>query len=237
MTDEMTDDIAPTTHTCSNKPPKYARVRNSLRAEYDWDTILPILNSSLVAHVGFIDEDRPIVIPMAFAVIDRTIYIHGAKAARIVKKLSKDSKVCLTFTHIDGIVAARSAFHHSVNYRTAVIHGFARLVNDKQEAWDALKAVTEHLLPGRWEEARPMTEKEQAATGVIAVEIEHASAKIRQGAPIDDAPDYALPYWAGVIPVTTSLGQPIDDGKLLEGVKQPASPVRAARKFAQFSGN
>ncbi|SFK21860.1 hypothetical protein SAMN04488518_10392 [Pseudovibrio ascidiaceicola] len=232
MTAEMTLEAAPNTSTRETKPPKFARVRTSLRADYDWNTILPILESSLVAHVGFMDEDRPMVIPMAFAVMDRTIYIHGAKAARIVKKMSKDSQVCLTFTLIDGIVVARSAFHHSVNYRTAVIHGTARLVTDHQEAWDSLKAITEHLLPGRWDEVRPMTEKEQISTGVIAIEIEHASAKIRQGAPVDDEEDYALPYWAGVVPVTTSLGQPIDDGKLLDGVKVPASPTNAARKFA-----
>ncbi|SDR35650.1 pyridoxamine 5'-phosphate oxidase family protein [Pseudovibrio sp. Tun.PSC04-5.I4] len=233
MTDDtMTIAKAPISEPQSTKPPKYARVRNSLRAEYDWETIQPIMETSLVVHVGFLDGDRPIVIPMAFAVIERTIYIHGAKAARIVKKTSDSSPVCLTFTHVDGIVAARSAFHHSVNYRTAIIHGNARVLTDEQEAYDALKAVTEHLLPGRWEEVRPMTPKEQAATGVIAVEIEHASAKIRRGAPIDDEEDYAQPYWAGVIPVTTSLGQPLDDGKILEGVKIPGSPAKAAQKFA-----
>ncbi|GHB31333.1 hypothetical protein GCM10007094_19820 [Pseudovibrio japonicus] len=232
MTAEILREATPDTRTHATNPPKYARVRNGLRADYDWKTILPILESSLVVHVGFMDDDRPIVIPMAFAVVDRTIYIHGAKAARIVKKMSRDSQVCLTFTHIDGIVAARSAFHHSVNYRTAIIHGTARLVTDRQEAWDALKAVTEHLLPGRWDEVRPMTEKEQISTGVIAIEIDHAAAKIRQGAPVDDEEDYALPHWAGVIPVTTSLGQPIDDGKILEGVKVPVSPANAARKFA-----
>ncbi len=215
-----------------NRPPKYARVRTSPRAHYDWDVIAPILESSLVAHVGFTDEDRPMVIPMAFAVINRTIYIHGAKAARIVKKTAKNAPVCLTFTHVDGIVAARSAFHHSVNYRCAIIHGNARLVTDYDEAWDALKEITEHLLPGRWEEVRPMTDKEQRSTGVIAVDIEHAAAKIRQGPPVDDAEDYDKPHWAGVIPVTTALGQPIDDGKVLDGVKAPASPARAIQKFA-----
>ncbi len=192
MTAEMIVEATPDTRTSGTNPPKYARVRNGLRADYDWETILPILESSLVVHVGFMDDDRPIVIPMAFAVVDRTIYIHGAKAARIVKKMSKDSQVCLTFTHIDGIVAARSAFHHSVNYRTAIIHGTARLVTQHQEAWDALKAITEHLLPGRWDEVRPMTEKEQKSTGVIAIEIDHAAAKIRQGAPVDDEEDYAF---------------------------------------------
>ncbi|MTI19133.1 pyridoxamine 5'-phosphate oxidase family protein [Rhodobacteraceae bacterium RKSG542] len=214
-----------------NRPPSFARVRSSNRANYDWETIYPILQSAMVAHVGFIDEDRPMVIPMAFAVVDRTIYIHGAKAARIIKKQSETASLCLTVTHVDGMVLARSAFHHSFNYRSAVIHGSARHVTDPREAEAALIAITEHLLPGRWEEVRPMTDKELRSTGVLALEIEWAAAKIREGGPVDDEEDHSLPHWAGVVPVTTAIGQPIDDGKILEGVKIPASAKAARRKF------
>lgn len=216
----------------NSKPPKYARVRNTLRATYDRETILPIIDTALIAHVGFLAEDRPMVIPMAFARINDTLYIHAAKAARIVKSMGDEAPVCLTFTHVDGLVVARSAFHHSANYRCAVIHGTARLVADKQEAYDALKAITEHLLPDRWQEVRPMTEKEQKSTGVIAISIDHASAKVRGGAPVDDDEDYAQPYWAGVVPITTALGQPLDDGRVLQGISCPSSIAKARQKFA-----
>ncbi len=214
-----------------SRPPKFARVRNTKYADYDWDTIQPILASSLVAHIGFVNEDRPMVIPMAFAIHERTLYLHGAKATRIIKGVANDTWLCATFTHVDGIVIARSAFHHSCNYRSAVLQGRARLVNDFDEHTFALKAITEHLLPGRWDEARPMNEKEQKATGVLALDIEYASAKIRQGGPIDDAEDYGGDVWAGVLPTTLAMGQPLDDGKLPKGTAIPQSTFAARRKF------
>lgn len=210
---------------------KHAKVRNSLRAHYDRETILPILDAGLVAHAGFVIEGRPMVIPMAYARIDDTLYIHGAKAARIIKKQEASAPICLTVTLIDGIVAARSAFHHSMNYRSVVIHGHVRAVTDADEKDAALVAVTNHILPGRWDEVRPMTEKEFKSTGVLAVEIESASAKIRRGDPVDEDEDYALPIWAGVVPVTQSLGDLIPDTKLGENLAPEPSFAKARSKF------
>jgi len=186
-------------------PHKFNKVRVSKRAHYDEETIHSILDCGLVAHVGFVLDGRPMVIPMAYARDGDVLYIHGAKAARIIKK-NKSVPACLTVTHIDGLVVARSAFHHSVNYRSAVIHGQLRDVTHPEEKERALVLVTNHLLPGRWDEVRPMTEKEFKSTGVLALEIEAASAKIRTGPPIDEDEDYDLPVWAGVLRVTQTLG-------------------------------
>lgn len=211
--------------------PPYARVRAGNRADYDRATVHAILDAALVAHVGFVDGGRPMVIPMIFGRIGDTIYLHGAKATRIIKRIGETAPLCLTVTHVDGLVVARSAFHHSLNYRSAVVHGTARHVTDRQEHERALVAVTEHLLPGRWDEVRPMTEKESRATGVLALDIEAASAKMRQGPPNEDEADHALPIWGGVLPVTTALAAPVHDGRLVEGTALPASLGRARRKF------
>lgn len=211
---------------------KHNKVRYSPRAHYDRETILPILDTGLVAHVGFVLDDLPMVIPMAYARIEDTLYIHGAKAARIIKKPNEQARVCLTVTHIDGIVVGRSAFHHSMNYRSVVVHGWLRRITDRNEKEAALIAVTDHILPGRWDEVRPMSEKEFKSTGVLAIDIETASAKIRKGPPVDEDEDYALPIWAGVIPTPVTCDTPIDDPKLAEGIAQPASLVAAECKFS-----
>lgn len=219
--------------TNSYAPRSYSKIRYRTRAHYDRDTVFPILDSGLVAHVGFVLESRPMVIPMAYARIGETIYIHGAKAARIIKSAAISTPVCLTVTHIDGLVMARSAFHHSVNYRSVVVHGELRCVTAESEKERALTAVTNHLLPNRWNEVRPMTSKEFAATGVLAVEIDTAAAKIRQGPPIDDDTDYDLPIWAGILPVTQSIGTPESDPRLPSGIDVPPSTIAARRKFSQ----
>lgn len=218
-------------NTAARLKPPFARVRNAKRAEYDRAAIDAILDCAITAHVGFVSEGRPMVIPMVFARKDDTIYLHGAKATRIIKRMDETAPLCLTVTHVDGLVVARSAFHHSINYRSAVIHGTARHVTDPAEKEEALVLVTEHLLPGRWDEVRPMTERELKATGVIALDIEAASAKIRQGPPVDDDEDYALPVWAGVLPVTTAIGAPVEDNRLAPGTETPASLAAAARKL------
>lgn len=209
----------------------YAKVRNSKRAQYDKATVFRILDKGLVAHVGFVTAGRPNVIPMAYARINETIYIHGAKAARIIKSPTEQCPICLTVTHIDGLVVARSAFHHSVNYRSVVVHGTVRKVTDILEKERALVAITNHLLPERWSEVRPMSEKEFKSTGVLAIEIETATAKIREGQPIDDEADYNLPHWAGVLPVVQSLGTPIDDGRLVSETEIAKSLNAARKKF------
>jgi len=210
-----------------NQPEPHARVRVRNRADYDHETIFSILDQGLVAHVGLIMDQRPMVIPMIYARIDDNLYIHGAKATRIIKKPDVDAPACLTVTLVDDIVVARSAFHHSMNYRSAVIHGRVRPVNSRSEKEQALIALTNHALPGRWDEVRSMNNKEFRATGVLALEIESASAKSRSGPPIDDDDDYALPLWAGRIPIQSTLGSPIADEMLGDGVSLPDS-VRAA---------
>ncbi|WP_068085972.1 pyridoxamine 5'-phosphate oxidase family protein [Polycladidibacter stylochi] len=211
--------------------PKYARVRTTKRAQYDTGKVYAIIDQSLVAHVSFIHEDRPMVIPMAFARQEDTLYIHGAKAARIIKENAQSAQISMAFTHIDGIVAAKSAMHHSVNYRSVVIHGTAEKVTDQQEHQQALIAITEHLLPGRYAEVRPDTAKELNATGVLAITIDSAAAKVRSGPPVDDPEDEHLQKWSGVIPITTALG-PAQSAKHDETIELPASIRAAQKKFA-----
>lgn len=230
-------------HDTPSRPaglPPYAVARQGRRARYDAASVHAILDAGLVAHVGFVADGRPMVIPMAYGRDGDTLFIHGATTTRIIRgvaedvaeDVAKDVQVCLTVTLIDGIVAARSAFHHSVNYRSVVVHGAARHVTDPAEHDHALRVITEHLLPGRWDEVRPMLAKERKATGVLAVRIAAASAKIRTGGPVDDDADYALPVWAGVLPVTTAIGRPIDDGRVAEDTPPPPSLAAARRKFA-----
>jgi nitroimidazol reductase NimA-like FMN-containing flavoprotein (pyridoxamine 5'-phosphate oxidase superfamily) len=212
--------------------PRYAVARQQRRARYDEATVHAILDQGLVAHVGFVASERPMVMPMAYGRDGAMLYIHGASTTRIIKGVAEAMPVCLTVTLVDGIVVARSAFHHSMNYRSVVVHGSARHVTDADEHDHALRIITEHLLPGRWNEVRPMLAKERKATGVLALPIEAASAKVRDGAPIDDDEDYAMPFWAGIVPVTTALGRPVDDNRIVEGTPLPASLAAARRKFA-----
>jgi len=202
---------------------KLNKVRKAIRASYDRETVHAILDAAPIAHVGFADKDWPMVIPMIHGRIDEIVYLHGAKAARFAKALGKGIPTCITVTMIDGLVLARSAFHSSMNYRSVVVHGMARSVEDMDEKTQALTLITDRVAPGRWDEARPMTEKELKSTGVIAVPIEQAAAKMRTGGPVDDDEDYDLPIWGGVVPVGMTLGTPQDDGRLLKGVSVPKS--------------
>ncbi len=201
------------------------KIRASHRASYDVETVHDILDEGILAHVAFADDGMPIVLPMIYARIEDQLYIHGAKATRLFKKLKVGLPVCINVTIVDGLVVGRSAFHHSMNYRSVNIHGTARLVEDEQEKYNALVAITDHLAPGRWEETREMTKKEAAATTVIAVTIETAAAKHRAGMPVDDEEDYDLDHWAGIVPITTAYGQPIDDARLKDGI-QVAPSIR-----------
>jgi len=210
----------------------YSKIRYNKRAHYDRETVLPILDKALFAHVGLIIDQRPTVIPMAYARIDDTLYLHGAKATRLIKKPQDSAPACVTVTHFDGIVIARSAFHHSVNYRSVVVHGQIRKVLDDAEKEAALIAVTNHILPGRWDEVRPMNAKEFKSTGVLALDIETASAKIRSGPPIDEEADYTLPVWAGVLPVDTFFETTIPDPQNLKGLTEPPSIKAAKSKFS-----
>ncbi|MCW2307050.1 pyridoxamine 5'-phosphate oxidase family protein [Rhodobium gokarnense] len=199
------------------------KVRVGNRADYDRTTVQAILDAALIAHVGFVVDGRPVVIPMIHGRDGETVYVHGAKATRLIKQLAKGVPACLEVTLADGIVVGRSAFHSSMNYRSVVVHGTARKVEDADEHARALEIVTEHILPGRWAEVRPMLDKEVKATGVIAIEIEAASAKVRAGEPIDEESDYDTPVWGGVVPLRTTYGAPEGDSRLLPGVEVPAS--------------
>lgn len=191
------------------------------RGSHERETIYQILDEAFVCHVGFIVDGQPFVIPTAYARVGNQLLIHGSAASRMLRALSLEADVCVTVTLIDGLVLARSAFHHSMNYRSAMIFGRAKIVSDEGEKLEALRAFTEHLVPGRWKDARQPSENELKATLVLSLLIDEASAKIRSGAPIDDEADYELDVWAGVIPLRLEAGVPVDDTKLKEGIAVP----------------
>ena len=191
------------------------------RGHYDRETIYPIIDEAPICHVGFVDDGRPFVIPTIHGREGDTIYLHGAKASRMLKLIEAGGEVCITVTHLDGLVLARSVFHHSMNYRSAVLFGKGRIVEDEDEKMNALAVVTEHVMPGRWTHARQPNPKEMNATTVVAVDIELASAKVRVGPPGDDDEDYALPVWAGVVPIRQQALATEDDPLLKNGIPVP----------------
>lgn len=191
------------------------------RGHYDAATIYPIIDEAIICHVGIIDDGRPIVIPTIHARIDDTIIFHGAPASRLLKQIQSGAPLCVTVTLLDGLVLARSAFHSSMNYRSAVLFGTGQLIEDIAEKTHAFEAITNHVAQRRWDDVRPMTEVELAATTVVRMRIEAASAKIRTGPPSDDEDDYALPIWAGVLPLRLQPGAPIDDPRLGAGLVPP----------------
>ena len=179
------------------------------RGHYDEKTVHSIIDSALICHLGFIENGRPFVIPCIHGREGRTLYLHGAKASRLMNEGGSGKDLCITFTHIDGIVLARSLFHSSMNYRSVVAFGKGRILEADGEKIHALNVVTEGLCRGRWEGGRTPTKKELEATSVIAVDIEHAGAKIRTGGANDDEGDLSGPWWAGVLPVETKIHPPI----------------------------
>jgi nitroimidazol reductase NimA-like FMN-containing flavoprotein (pyridoxamine 5'-phosphate oxidase superfamily) len=208
------------TSTPSYSPTERTQVkRRSQRGVYDKAQVHAILDEGFICHVGFVLDGQPYVIPTAYARLDEQIYIHGSPASRLMK--GKEVDVCLTVTLVDGLVLARSAFHTSINYRSVVVVGKARLVTDVIEKWQALRCFTNHVIGGRWEQAKQPTEQELKATSVLSLPLEEVSAKVRTGPPIDDDEDYALPVWGGVVPVVQTLGQPVPDGRVLEGIAAP----------------
>jgi hypothetical protein len=181
--------------------------------------------------VGFVVDGQPFVIPTSYGRHDDTLYIHGSAASRMLRQITKDGvPVCITVTLLDGLVLARSVFNHSMNYRSVVILGKATPVEDAQEKLEALRTLSEHILPGRWEDARQPNERELKATSVLRVPIEEFSAKVRGGPPIDDEEDYSFPTWAGVVPLEMVAAKPIDDTRLLAGKEAPAYARNYTRK-------
>lgn len=205
-------------------------VREADRADYDRETVYRILDEGFLCHAGFVVEDQPFVIPTSYGRKDASLYIHGSAASRMLRQLKGGVPVCITVTLLEGLVLARSIFNHSMNYRSVVILGKATLVEDPTEKLAALRTLSEHILPGRWDESRQPNERELKATSVLRVPIEEFSAKIRQGPPIDDEEDYSFPTWAGVVPLEIVAGPPIDDARLLPGNKVPQYAERYSRK-------
>jgi uncharacterized protein len=196
--------------------------RHPERAVDEPGAVAAILDEALVCHVGFVADGQPYVIPTIHARVGDTLYFHGSPASRMLRTLDDGVDVCVTATLVDGIVLARSVFHHSLNYRSAVVFGRAREVVDPEEKLAALEAVVEHVVRGRSADARPPSEKELATTLVLALPIDESSAKVRSGPPKDAADDLELPVWAGVVPVTLAPGEPEPDEHVPPGLEPPA---------------
>ncbi len=188
------------------------------RGVYEKAQVHAILDEGFVCHVGFAAEGQPYVIPTGYGRAGERIFIHGSAASRMLRSLDQGIDVCVTVTLVDGLVLARSAFHHSVNYRSVVVLGKAHLVTDPREKAEALRVITNHIVPGRWEEVRPPDERELKATSVLVLALDEVSAKVRTGPPVDDEEDYGLPIWAGVVPIRSSAQEPRPDERLLDGI-------------------
>ena len=191
------------------------------RGHFDRETVYGILDEGFICHIGFVVDGHPVVIPTGYARVDDKLYIHGSQASRMLRTLANGIDACVTVTLLDGLVLARSAFHHSMNYRSVVVFGKATLVEDPEEKMSALFALSEQIIRGRWNDVREPTDSEMKQTTVLSLTLEEASAKIRTGPPLDDEEDYSLPMWAGVVPLKLAAGEPINDPRLPEGVPVP----------------
>ena len=189
-------------------------VREPERGVYDRETVYRILDEGFLCHVGFAIDGQPFVIPTSYGRKDANLYIHGSAASRMLRQMKEGVAVCVTVTLLDGLVLARSIFNHSMNYRSVIIIGKASLVDEPEEKLAALRTLSEHILPGRWDDVRQPNERELKATSVLQLAIEEFSAKVRSGPPVDDAEDMAFPTWAGVLPLEINAGTPIDDPNL-----------------------
>lgn len=195
--------------------------RRSQRANYDRETVNAILDEALICHVGFSVDEQPYVIPTIHARVEDTLYLHGSAANRMMTTLAMGGRACITVTLIDGLVLARSAFHHSMEYRSVVAFGTARAVTKHDEKLEALKQVIEKIMPGRWNDTRPPNEAELKSTLVVAISIDEASAKIRKGGVADEEEDYALGHWAGVVPLSLHAKEAVADPKLAPDIEVP----------------
>ena len=200
------DTYTPTERTQVKRLPK--------RGVYDREQVHAILDEGFICHIGFESEGQPYVIPTGYARVGEQLYIHGSAASRMLRALGQGTPLCVTVTIIDGLVLARSAFHHSMNYRSVMVLGQGRIVDDPEEKMAALAAFTNHIVPGRWEEVRQPYEQEMKATTVVALPLDEVSAKMRTGGPIDDEEDYAVPVWAGVVPLRLEQGEPVPDTRI-----------------------
>jgi len=211
-------------------------VREPERGVYDRETVYRILDEGFICHVGFAMDGQPFVIPTAYGRKGSSLYIHGSAASRMLRQMKEGVPVCVTVTLLDGLVLARSVFNHSMNYRSVVILGKATLVDDPAEKLEALRILSEHILPGRWKDARQPNERELKATSVLRVPIEEFSAKVRTGPPVDDAEDYSFPTWAGVLPLEVKAGTSIRDPKLDQERDVPRYVEHYSRNVKQPNG-
>ena len=191
------------------------------RGSHDWETIKQILDTGFLAHVGFCVNGQPFVIPTLYGRDGERLYLHGAAASRMLGELETGILACVSVTLVDGLVLARSAFDHSMNYRSVVAFGTARKVAEPEHKLKALRVISEHLIAGRWEDVREPSQKELKATTVLEFSIEEASSKVRSGPPLDDESDYGLPVWAGVLPLEIKSRPPVPDDRLIEGITVP----------------
>ena len=205
--------FAPTQRTTLKRLPK--------RGVFDRELVYNILDEGFICHVGFIAETQPFVIPTGYARVGDELYIHGSQASRMLKTVGQGIDVCVTVTLVDGLVLARSAFHHSMNYRSVVVFGQATAITERAAKLTALRALSEHMIPGRWDEVRPPSEQELKQTSVLSLSLTEASAKVRTGPPLDDEEDYELGVWAGVVPLRLIAGVPVADPRLPRGIGVP----------------
>jgi uncharacterized protein len=196
------------------------------KALYDRAAVHRILDEGLVAHVAFVQDGLPVVVPMIYGREDETVYLHGARKARVIRMLGGTEQACLNVTLLDGLVVARSTFNSSMNYRSVTVFGRPQLVQGREEKLRGMQIISEHTMPGRWAEARDSHEREIKMAGVISMEIDSASAKVSSGMPQDEDDDYEIPIWAGVLPITTTIGQLQNDDRLLADVA-PSEAMRA----------
>ncbi|MFF3906112.1 pyridoxamine 5'-phosphate oxidase family protein [Streptomyces sp. NPDC001848] len=198
--------------------------RSAHKASYDKELVHAILDEGYVCHLGFVRDGAPVVLPTLYGRVGERLYVHGSTGSRPLRMTGAADPglpVCLTVTHVDGLVLARSAFHHSINYRSVVVHGIARQVTDPEEKRTALDALVDHVVPGRSRDSRPANKKELAATAVIRLDLDEVSAKLRTGGANDEPEDLALPHWAGVVPVRREYGAPLAEADLAPGTEVP----------------
>ncbi|RLU80420.1 hypothetical protein CTZ27_34915 [Streptomyces griseocarneus] len=214
-----------TTPTAYERTGRSTPTRYRDRTSYDRELVHSILDAGYVCHLGFLRDGAPVVLPTLYGRVGERLYVHGSTGSRPLRSASGAEEpgmpVCLTVTHVDGLVLARSAFHHSLNYRSVVVHGTARRVTDEEEMRTALSALVDQAVPGRSADSRPPTAKELAATAVLRVDLSEVSAKVRAAGPGDDEEDLALPHWSGVVPVSTSYGTPVPADDLAPGIPVP----------------
>ncbi len=214
----------------SEPTPHTRLIREHERGVYDREAVYKILDAGFICHVGFVQNGQPFVIPTGYGRNSDTLYIHGSAASRMLKEVNQGIPVCVTVTLLDGLVLARSIFNHSMNYRSVVILGQAKIIDDPAEKLEALRLLSEHIIPGRWADSRFPNERELKATTILKLPIQEFSAKVRQGPVVDDAEDMSYPTWAGILPLPVVPGAPIPDEKLDAGIPVPAYVKGYVRK-------